>query len=83
VDAGVLLKAGARIGPYAVVGRQCHIEEEARVAGAILWQNTRVGREAVIQDAVLGRNCHIGRNVSLNHGAVLGDKSALTDYTRA
>jgi mannose-1-phosphate guanylyltransferase len=83
VDDGVVIKAGARVGPYSVIGRQCHIEEEARIQGTILWQNTRIGREAVIQDAILGRNCHIGRNVSLNPGAVLGDKSALTDYTRA
>jgi UDP-3-O-[3-hydroxymyristoyl] glucosamine N-acyltransferase len=32
---------------------------------------------------VLGRQCHIGRNVSLNSGAVLGDKTTLTDFTRA
>jgi NDP-sugar pyrophosphorylase family protein len=83
VDGGVLLKAGAHVGPYSVVGRQCHIEEEARIEGAILWPNTRIGREAVIRDAILGRNCHVGRNVSIERGAVLGDKSALTDYTRA
>lgn len=83
IDEGVLVKAGARVGPYSVIGRQCQIEEDARIEGAILWQNTRIGREAVIRDAVLGRSCHIGRSVVVNHGTVLGDRSALTDYTRA
>ena len=82
VDEGVLVKPGARIGRYSVVGRQCHIEEDARVEGAIVWQNSRIGRDAALHDAVLGRNCHIGRSVSVNSGTVLGDRSALTDYTR-
>src|SRR5918995_3439955 len=82
IDQGVLVKAGARIGPYSVVGRQCQIEEDARVDGAIIWQNGRIGRDAVVERAVLGRNCHIGRSAAVGPGAVLGDKSSLTDYTR-
>jgi mannose-1-phosphate guanylyltransferase len=82
IDEGVLVKAGARIGPYSVLGRQCQIEEDARVNGAIIWQNGRIGRDAVVERAVLGRNCHIGRSVAVGAGAVLGDKSSLTDYTR-
>ncbi len=83
IDEGVLVKAGARIGPYAVLGRQTQVEEEAVVERAILWPNCRIGSQAAISDAVLGRQCHIGRNVSLNSGAVLGDKTTLTDFTRA
>jgi NDP-sugar pyrophosphorylase family protein len=82
VDEGVLLKAGARIGPYSVIGRQCQIEEAARVEGAITWPNTRIGRDAIVHNAILGRNCHIGRSVAVDSGAVLGDKTVLTDYTR-
>ena len=72
IDEGVLIKAGARVGPYAVLGRQTQVEEEAVVERAILWPNCRIGSQAAISDAVLGRQCHIGRNVSLNSGAVLG-----------
>jgi NDP-sugar pyrophosphorylase family protein len=83
IDEGVLVKAGARVGPYAVLGRQTQVEEEAVVERAILWPNCRVGSQATVTDAVLGRQCHVGRNVSLNGGAVLGDKTTLTDFTRA
>jgi NDP-sugar pyrophosphorylase family protein len=83
IDEGVLIKAGARIGPYSVIGRQTQIEEDASVDAAILWPNCRVSREASIRDAILGRNCHLGRSVTVNSGAVLGDKTTLTDYTRA
>jgi NDP-sugar pyrophosphorylase family protein len=83
IDEGVLVKAGARIGPYTVLGRQTQVEEDARIDDAIIWPNCRVGREATIGTAIVGRQCHVGRSVSLNHGAVLGDKTTLTDYTRA
>ncbi len=81
IDEGVLIKAGARVGPYAMLGRQTQVEEEAVITRAILWPNCRVGNQASITDALLGRQCHIGRNVSLNSGAVLGDKTTLTDFT--
>ncbi len=83
IDDGVLIKAGARVGPYSVIGRQTQVEEEAVVEGAIIWPNCRVGRDASVRHAIVGRNCHLGRSVSVDGGAVLGDKTTLTDYTKA
>ena len=83
IDEGALVKAGARVGPHTVLGRQTQVEEGAVVERTILWPNCRVGSHATVSDALLGRQCHVGRNVSLNSGAVLGDKTTLTDFTRA
>jgi mannose-1-phosphate guanylyltransferase len=83
VDEGVLVKAGARVGPYSVIGRQTQIEENASIDGAIIWPNCRISRDAEVRHAILGRNCHVGRHVTLDHGAVLGDRTTLTDYTKA
>ena len=82
VDEGAVVKSGARIGPYSVVGRQCHVEEHAAVERSIVWANTRVSQEAVVRCSILGRHCHIGRNAIIDAGAVLGDKSTVTDYSR-
>ena len=82
VDEGVLVKAGARIGPYSVIGRQCHVEEHAIVQHAIVWANTRVSQEAVVRGSILGRQAHIGRSATLDDGIVLGDKSVVTDFSR-
>jgi NDP-sugar pyrophosphorylase family protein len=81
VDEGSVVKAGAKIGPYAVLGRQCLVEEEARVSGSIVWANTRIGRDAEVTDSILGRHCHVGRNATVSGNAVLGDKSVVTDYS--
>jgi NDP-sugar pyrophosphorylase family protein len=82
VDAGAVVKTGARIGAYSVVGRQCQIEERAVVERSILWANTRVGQEAAVRRAILGRQCHIGRSAIVEDGVVLGDKSVVTDFSR-
>ena len=63
IDEGVLIKAGARVGPYSVIGRQTQIEEDASIDGAIIWPNCRVSRDAVVRNAILGRHCHVGRSV--------------------
>src|SRR6185436_15868432 len=65
IDEGAVVKAGARIAPYSVIGRQCHIEEHAVVERSILWANTRISQEAVVRRSILGRHCHIGRNATV------------------
>lgn len=82
VDEGASIKAGARVGPYSVVGRQCQIEARAVVEGSILWPNSRIGEAALVRDSVIGRSCYVGQSASLD-GVILGDKSDLTDFSRA
>jgi NDP-sugar pyrophosphorylase family protein len=82
IDEGAIVKSGARIGPYSVVGRHCHIEEHAALEHAIVWANTRVSQDAVVRRSIVGRHCHIGRNAIVEDGTILGDKSVVTDYSR-
>ncbi|MEP6918927.1 MAG: NDP-sugar synthase, partial [Acidobacteriota bacterium] len=82
VDEGVVLKAGARVLPYSVIGRQTHVDEAAVIDGSIIWPNGWIGREAVVHGSILGRNCHIGRNAQVNTPSLLGDKTVITDYSR-
>jgi NDP-sugar pyrophosphorylase family protein len=82
IDAEAVVKAGARVGPYGVVGRHCHVEENAVIEDSIVWADSRISQEAVVRRAILGRHCHIGRNATLDEGTVLGDKSVVTDYSR-
>jgi NDP-sugar pyrophosphorylase family protein len=81
IDRGVVVKRGARIGPYSVLGHHCHVDEDAVVDGAILWPNTWIDREARVGPTIAGRHCHFGRNVEAGD-TVLGDKSVITDYSR-
>ncbi|HET7218312.1 MAG TPA: NDP-sugar synthase [Vicinamibacterales bacterium] len=82
IDDGVVVKAGTRIMPYSVIGRQTHVDEGAVVDSSIVWPNGWIGREAVVRGSILGRNCHVGRNAALETPVVLGDKTVITDYSR-
>ena len=82
VDEGAVIKPGARILPYSVIGRQTHIDEGVALDNSIVWPNGWIGREAHVSGAILGRNCHIGRNAVVQAGAVLGDKTVITDYSK-
>jgi NDP-sugar pyrophosphorylase family protein len=75
------LKPGVKI-VNSVLGKGCYIEERASIENSVIWSHTRVGTAAQIKDAIIGRGCHIGRSTLVGPGAVLGDKTSLTDYTR-
>jgi len=82
IDEETVVKRGARLGPYTVVGRHCHIEENASVEQTIVWANSRISQEATVRHSILGRHCHVGRNAVVANGVILGDKSVITDYSR-
>jgi NDP-sugar pyrophosphorylase family protein len=82
IDEGVVIKAGARVLPYSVIGRQTHVEEHAVVESSVIWPNGWIGPEAVVRGSILGRNCHVGRSATLETPAVLGDKTVITDYSK-
>jgi len=82
IDDATVVKAGATVLPYSVIGRNSVIEEDAIVDGAIIWPNGRISRNAVARRCILGRHCHVGRDAVIDGGVVLGDKSAVTDFSR-
>ena len=81
IDEGAVIKSGARIGAYSVIGRQCHVEEHAVIDRSIVWANSRISQDAVVRRSILGRHSHIGRSATVED-AVLGDKSVVTDFSR-
>ena len=54
--------------------RSSRTRSSGRTAGSAARRTSR--------GSILGRNCHIGRNAALVHGAVLGDKTVITDYSK-
>ena len=81
VGADCVIKPNARI-KNSILGAGVHVEEKAFIENSVIWAHTRVSNSAHIQNALVGRSCHIGRNVIVSSGAVLGDKTSLTDYTK-
>lgn len=80
VGDGCVIEPGARV-TNSVLGDGCRVEENATIVNSVLWPFTHVGAAAQLSDAIVGRNCRLGRAVRLAAGAIIGDDSALTDYT--
>ncbi|HKS41162.1 MAG TPA: NDP-sugar synthase, partial [Blastocatellia bacterium] len=80
VDPSCTVKAGAQI-INSVIGRNSYIEERARIENCVVRGGSRIGSGATLHGMVAGRGCHIGRSVTIAGGAVLGDKSVITDYS--
>ena len=81
VDPSCTLKAGAQV-INSVVSRNCYIEERARIENSVIRGGSRIGPSATVTGAIIGKGCHIGRAVSVSGGAVLGDKTVVTDYSQ-
>jgi NDP-sugar pyrophosphorylase family protein len=78
-----VVEAGARIGALSVVGRGAHVEAQATVDASILLPGCQVGTGATIRGSIAGHGCRLGAHTVVEAGAVLGDHSSLTNYTRA
>ena len=81
IEAECIIKPNARI-INSVIGRGVLVEERAVIENSVVWSHTRVSSNSEIHNAVVGRSCHIGKNAVVSRGAVLGDKTSLTDYTK-
>jgi NDP-sugar pyrophosphorylase family protein len=77
-----VVKPGATI-KNSVIGAGVHIEEKAVIENSVIWAHTRIATAAEVRGAIVGRTCHVGRNAIVSEGTVLGDKTSLTDYTKA
>lgn len=76
-----VIKNGAKI-VNSVLGAGVHVEEKAVIENSVIWAHTHIENSAEIKDAVIGRGCYIGKNTTVSAGAVLGDKTSLTDFTK-
>lgn len=81
IDEDCIIKPNAKIF-NSVIGKGVLVEEKSIIENSVVWSHTRISSGAEISDAVIGRSCHIGKNAIVSDGAVLGDKTSLTDYTK-
>lgn len=73
IGAGVVVEARARIGPCTVLGRGCRVHSGAVVESSVIWEESRIGSEAVVMGAAVGRMADLGPRVKVMEGAVVGD----------
>jgi mannose-1-phosphate guanylyltransferase len=78
----VVLGARARVCPLAVIGDDAQICDDARVAGAILWDRVRVGAGATLRDCIIPSDVCIGPYADLGPGAVVEPHATIPPHAK-
>jgi NDP-sugar pyrophosphorylase family protein len=67
----------SRIKDYSVLGDGVQVGKNCTLAGAIIWEGTRVGNEVNLEDCIIGYDCVIEDNVAIGQGVVIADRSVI------
>jgi NDP-sugar pyrophosphorylase family protein len=72
-----LIARGARVGHSTVLGAHVYLESGARVTGAVLWEGSRVARQATVDRAIVGAGCRLETGCHVMQEAIIGDESVI------
>ena len=62
----------ATVGPYACIGDGSEISPGARIAFSVVYENTRVGTDAILDTCIVAESCRIGDRVRIERNTVVG-----------
>jgi NDP-sugar pyrophosphorylase family protein len=82
VGPGCEVEAGARLGPDAVLVADVRVRTGACLRDSVLWRGAEAGPDCDVQGCLIGPGVRLGR-ASVLRSAVLGEGSAVSDYSRA
>jgi len=68
-----VIAKGAKVKGPAVLGARCRVSEEASIEGAILWDDSRVGKKATLSNCILASHSYIQEESQVLDNCVLGD----------
>lgn len=71
------IQKDAEIGPYACVGEGSEVLAGATIASSVVYENTRIGSNSILDTCVVAENCKIGDRVQIKCNAVVGAATEL------
>ena len=83
IGPGCTIEAGAEVGPGASLVGEVKVAAGARVRDSVLWARAAVGADARVDGALVGLGAKIGRSALVKPGAVLGEGSVVSDFSRS
>ncbi len=73
IGSRALIRSGAMIDGYSIIGENCRVGEASTVKKSILWHNATIGNRSSISGAVLCNNVDIKSKVEIYENAVVGE----------
>jgi mannose-1-phosphate guanylyltransferase len=82
VGPGCVVEAEASVGAGAVLVSGVRVGRGARVTDSVVWSGSTLGVQSSTDGALLATNVTVGAHASVGPGAVLGDGTTVSDYSR-
>jgi mannose-1-phosphate guanylyltransferase/phosphomannomutase len=72
---GAVIRRGARVGEYSVIGPNTVVERDAQVKRSATMSSVYIGRGADVRACQISRGASVGQRASLGQGGVIGDET--------
>ena len=82
IGPGCVVESDAFIGRGAVLVEGVTVRSGATIADSVLWSGCVVDAKAAVSGALLANDVRVGAHACVFPGAVLGDGSVISDYSR-
>jgi mannose-1-phosphate guanylyltransferase len=82
IGPGCHVAAGARVGPDAVLVADVRLAGGAAVQDSVVWPGAEIGAGARVSGSLVGQAVRIGKNATVSAGAVLGEGTVVSDFSR-
>lgn len=79
IEKGSKISKNARVGPYAVIGKNCTIMPHASIKRSIIWNNCLIGSGAEVRGAVLCSKVKLKENSHVHENSVIGMKTVINE----
>ncbi len=74
IGEGTIIRKGAKILPYTIIGKRIEIDEDAYIKRSILWDDVYVGKNCQLTGTIIANTAHIGRGSVIPANTVIGQQ---------
>jgi mannose-1-phosphate guanylyltransferase/phosphomannomutase len=78
----VRIEEDAVVGPYACIEDGCNIAANAKITFSVIYENTQIGTNAILDTCIVAENCGIGDSVQIERDTVVGAGTELGEGAR-
>lgn len=71
IEEGCRIAPGARVGPFAILGRECAVGENAVVQNSVCWNGARIGPGARVEHSVLAQGVSVSANARVQNQSLI------------
>jgi NDP-sugar pyrophosphorylase family protein len=68
-----LIATNARIGPYAVLGKECSVGNNTVVENSVLWDGVTVGSDCTVRRSILGSSVTLAEKAEVMDQSLIGE----------